>query len=125
MVSAVLVTDWPFSVASAWPRLLRVTAKRSCHIKWSQEAALPATTDPAWGLQFRFELPSSGPKPGRSLHENRNKLVQFKAVVSVPGFRKAVTLNNPPIARRWQLVVMAPMPGADYRASFHIPVGED
>lgn len=89
---------------------------------WSETVTLPASTDTARGLPFRFQLPASvGPKPVRPLARPH---AYFRASVSIniPGLRRIFTRNAPPVARQWTLQVSVPTEGPDFKVAFPIPV---
>lgn len=65
-----------------------------------------------WGALARGFL---GRLPARNSH------FQFKAATLVLGFRRIPT-NKPPIDRRWELSVHAPMKRVEYQATFAVPV---
>lgn len=91
---------------------------------WSKTITLPADTDTLRGLPFKLELPASvGPKPVRPL-ERKNPYFSFTASVNIPGFKRVVSRNAPPVARRWNLLVTAPTSGPDFRVEFPVPVEE-
>ncbi len=91
---------------------------------WSSTIKLPATTNTARGLPFRFQLPDSvGPKPVKPL-ERENAYFRFTASVNIPGFKRVISRNAPPVARRWTLLVTAPTSGPNFRVEFPAPVEE-
>ncbi len=91
---------------------------------WSATITLPADTDTGRGLPFHFQLPASvGPKPVKPL-ERTNAYFRFTASVNIPGLKRVVSHNAPPVARSWSLLVTAPTSGPEFRAEFQMPVGE-
>jgi hypothetical protein len=91
---------------------------------WQHDLTLPPESDSAAGLSFRFQLPASvGQKPVSRM-ERPKSYVSFKASIHIPGFRKIVTHNSPPIGRSWKLIVTAPTKGPDFRAEFVAPIKE-
>lgn len=89
---------------------------------WSKTITLPPDTMTARGLPFRFQLPDSvGPKPVRAL-ERKNPYFSFTASVNIPGFKRVVSRNAPPVARRWSLLVTAPTSGPEFRVEFPVPI---
>jgi hypothetical protein len=88
---------------------------------WTGERTVPPGTDATQGLPFRFELPGSvGPEPVPSgiLPGTENR---YRMTVHVPGMRKVVASNIPPVGRFWTLVVTAPTAGPDFRAEVVVP----
>lgn len=89
---------------------------------WTVSAALPATTDAVAGLPFRFVLPNSvGLEPVPSgilpaaLHRSR-------VTIHVPGMRKVIAPNHPPVDRYWTLRAAAPCKGADFQVESVVPL---
>lgn len=98
--------------------------RRDAYPVWSTTTTLPADTATAGGLPFHFQLPASvGPKPVKPL-ERGNAYFRFTASVNIPGFRRVVSHNAPPVARSWTLLVTAPTSGPDFRVEFPAPVEE-
>lgn len=90
---------------------------------WTETRSLPPETDATKGLPFRFTLPLSvGPDPVPSgiLPGVRDP---HRTTVHVPGMRRVVAGNIPPVARQWKLVVTAPVAGPDFRAELTVPTG--
>lgn len=89
---------------------------------WSDERSLPAERDATQGLEFRFTLPGSvglDPVPSGIVPG----LTQaYRATVQVPGMRKVVASNVPPVGRFWTLIVTAPTLGPDFRAEVVVPL---
>lgn len=88
---------------------------------WTGERTASAETDATRGLPFRFDLPASvGPEPVPSGIQpgvgNRHRMT-----VHVPGMRKVVSSNIPPVGRFWTLVAAAPTKGPDFRAEVVVP----
>lgn len=82
--------------------------RKDAYPVWTSRLTLPAATDMRQGLPFRFDLPTSvGPKPVQKL-EPKNAYVRFSASVNIPGLRRIVTRNAPPVGRTWALVASAP-----------------
>ena len=91
---------------------------------WSTTITLPADTDTSRGLPFCIELPASvGPKPVQPL-EPKNAYFSFTASVNIPGFRRVISHNAPPVSRAWTLVVTAPTSGPEFRVEFPVPVDD-
>jgi hypothetical protein len=89
---------------------------------WSAERTLPPETDATRGLPFRFDLPASvgmEPVPSGILPGTGSR---HRATIHIPGMRKVVASNIPPVARYWRLVVTAPTPGPDFRADVIVPL---
>lgn len=89
---------------------------------WSASTELAANTDATKGLPFRFVVPASvGPDPVSSgilppaLHRSR-------VTIHVPGFRKLVARNHPPIDRHWKLTATAPCKGPDFKVEIAVPL---
>jgi len=96
--------------------------RRDAYPVWSTTITLPADTDTTKGLPFSFQLPASvGPKPVKPL-ERKSAYFRFTASVNIPGFRRVVSHNAPPVARSWNLLVTAPTSGPEFRAEFPVPV---
>ena len=92
---------------------------------WTAELHLPATTDSARGLAFRFDLPTSvGDRPVPPIRPMGNAFFRGSVSINIPGLRRIFTRNKPPVARYWTLVVTAPTEGIDYRAEFVVPLAE-
>ncbi len=90
---------------------------------WTKEQTLPATTDSARGLHFRFPLPASvGDKPEAPIQQKRNPYFSGSISINIPGLRRIFTQGKPPVARYWTLVVTAKTDGPDYRAEFTVPL---
>lgn len=88
---------------------------------WTGETTASADTDATQGLPFRFDLPASvGPEPVPSgiLPGAGNR---HRMTVHVPGMRKVVAGNIPPVGRFWTLVAAAPTKGPDFRAEVVVP----
>ena len=89
---------------------------------WTAEQTVPPQTDATRGLPFRFDLPASvGMDPVASgiLPGSVNR---HRATVHVPGMRKVLASNIPPVGRYWKLVATAPTPGPDFRAEVIVPL---
>ena len=88
---------------------------------WSERRSLPSDTDATRGLPFRFTLPGTvGPEPVPSgIVPGLTR--PYRATVHVPGMRRIVASNVPPVGRYWTLVVSAPTPGPDFRAEIVVP----
>jgi hypothetical protein len=89
---------------------------------WSASTEVPATTDATKGLPFRFVVPASvGPDPVPSgilppaQHRSRT-------TIHVPGFRKVVAKNHPPVDRYWKLTATAPCKGPDFKVEIAVPL---
>ncbi|MDP2355254.1 MAG: hypothetical protein Q8M31_04240 [Beijerinckiaceae bacterium] len=96
--------------------------RRDAYPVWSTTITLPAGIDTARGLPFRFQLPDSvGPKPVQPM-ERKSAHFRFTASLNIPGFRRIVTHNAPPVARSWRLLVTAPTSGPNFRVEFVVPV---
>lgn len=92
---------------------------------WTAEQTLPATTDSARGLPFRFDLPGSvGDRPVAPLQPKKNPYFSGSISINIPGMRRIFTRNKPPVARYWTLTVTAPTEGPGYRAEFTVPLAE-
>ncbi|MDP3197271.1 hypothetical protein [Tabrizicola sp.] len=92
---------------------------------WTAEQTLPATTDSARGLPFRFDLPASvGAKPVPAIRAQRNPYFSGSISINIPGLRRIFTHNKPPVARYWTLVVTATTDGPDYLAEFTVPLAD-
>jgi hypothetical protein len=90
---------------------------------WSAERQLPAATDAQKGLRFSFDLPASvGPDPVPSGILPANKYFRFRMTVNIPGFRRVIQKDRPPVDRFWMLVVTAPVRGADFRCALPVPL---
>ena len=90
---------------------------------WSDEIRLPASTDATKGLRFAFQLPASaGAKFADYSAGRQRKYNEFKFAITIPGLRRIYTKNSPPVGRRWQLDVSAPTSGANFHATFIMPV---
>jgi hypothetical protein len=88
---------------------------------WTAERSLPPDTDATRGLPFRFDLPASfglDPVPSGILPGVGHR---HRATIHIPGMRRVVAGNIPPVSRYWTLVVTAPTPGPDFRAEVVIP----
>jgi hypothetical protein len=88
---------------------------------WTAERTLPPETDATRGLPFRFDLPTSvgmDPVPSGILPGSVNR---HRATVHIPGMRKVVASNVPPVGRYWKLEAFAPTPGPDFRAEVLVP----
>lgn len=91
---------------------------------WNSQVFLPADTDTSEGLAFRFQLPRSvGPKPVNPM-KRKNSYFSFTASVNIPGFKRVVHHNAPPVARYWTLHVSAPTAGPEFLAEFPVPVSD-
>ncbi|HMO06396.1 MAG TPA: hypothetical protein PKD10_01955 [Paracoccaceae bacterium] len=89
---------------------------------WSRTILRPADTDTAGGLAFGFQLPDSvGPKPVPPM-QRKNAHFSFTASVNIPGLKRVVSHNAPPVARRWNLLVTVSTPGPAFRVAFPLPV---
>ncbi|MDM7931232.1 hypothetical protein [Tabrizicola sp.] len=95
--------------------------KTSSFPVWTAERSVPPETDATQGLPFRFDLPSSvGPDPVPSgILPGTNP--RHRSTIHIPGIRKVVSGNTPPVGRFWTLVVTAPTPGTDFRAEVVVP----
>jgi hypothetical protein len=92
---------------------------------WTAEQTLPAATDSARGLLFRFDLPASvGDKPVAPIRAQKNAYFSGSISINIPGLRRIFTHKKPPVARVWTLVVTAPTDGPDYRAEFTVPLAD-
>ena len=99
--------------------------RREAFPVWSAEHHLSAATDSTQGLTFRFELPDSvGERPVQPLERPASAFFRGSISINIPGLRRIITRNRPPVARYWTLTVTAPTDGPDYRAEFAIPVEE-
>lgn len=95
------------------------------YVVWTAEQTLPAKTDSARGLPFRFDLPASvGDKPVPAISAKRNPYFSGSISINIPGLRRIFTHNKPPVARYWTLVVTAPTDGPDYLAEFTVPLAD-
>lgn len=98
------------------------TSRHHAYPVWNERIAVSAGISVASGLPFRFTLPASvGQKPVRSI-ERKNQFFRFKFSINVPGLRRIMTHNAPPVDRVWKLVVSAPADGSEFRAEFAIPI---
>jgi hypothetical protein len=98
--------------------------RQDAYTVWTATISLPVDTDTSDGLPFRFQLPDSvGPKPVRPL-ERKNPYFSFTASVNIPGFKRVINRNAPPLARSWTLLITAPTSGPEFRSEFPVPVGE-
>ncbi len=89
---------------------------------WSTQVTLPAGTDTTDGLRFRIQLPQGvGPKPVPPLQRKRAN-VSFTASVNIPGMRRVISHNAPPVDRFWTLKVTAPTGGPTFEAEYRAPV---
>lgn len=89
---------------------------------WSKTITLPPETDAPQSVSFRFQLPDSvGPKPVWPL-ERKNAYFSFTASVNIPGMKRVVSRNAPPVARSWSLLVTAPTAGPEFRVEFPVPI---
>lgn len=87
---------------------------------WTTETSLPAETDARQGLRFRFVLPASvGPDPVPS-GIVPGGLRRSRVTVHVPGHRRVVAQNHPPVDRVWTLTVTAPTQGPDFQAELPV-----
>lgn len=91
---------------------------------WSTEVTVPAATDTTRGVPVRIALPVGvGPKPVPPLDRSRrNPYFRFSAQINIPGFRRIVTRNDPPVDRMWRLEVRAETTGPAFRAEFAVPI---
>ncbi len=90
---------------------------------WSDEITIPASTDATKGLPFAFQLPPSvGAKLADYSAPRERRYFEFKFAITIPVLRRIYTHNSPPLGRRWQLDVSAPVSGADFHAAFIVPV---
>lgn len=89
---------------------------------WQAEIVVPATVDPTQGLPFRFDVPAAvGPDPVPSgiLPPARQR---SRFTVYLPGQRRVVANNHPPVERYWMLVATAPVKGVDFRVETAVPL---
>lgn len=92
---------------------------------WTAEQRLPATTDSARGLPFRFDLPASvGAKPVAPIRPMGNAYFSGSISINIPGLRRIFTRNKPPVARYWTLEITAKTDGPDYQTEFTVPLAE-
>jgi hypothetical protein len=99
--------------------------RREAFPVWTAELRLPGATDSARGLAFRFDLPASvGDRPVPPIRPTGNAFFRGSVSINIPGLRRIVTRNKPPVARYWTLVVAAPTDGTDYQAEFIVPLAE-
>lgn len=88
---------------------------------WTDGRMLPPETDAVQGLSFRFVLPSSvGPDPVPSGIPPGSGS-RHRTTVHVPGMKRVVSGNVPPVARYWKLTVTAPTKGPDFLAEVVVP----
>ncbi len=96
--------------------------RKDAYPVWSSTITLPANINTSQGLNFRIQLPASvGPKPVPPL-EGKNAYFRFTASVNIPGFKRVISRNAPPVARAWTLLVTAPTAGPEFRVEFPVPV---
>lgn len=99
------------------------TPRRQSFPVWSAECQLPAATDPRQGLPFSFDLPASvGPDPVPSGILPQNTYFRFRMTLNIPGLRRVVQKDRPPVDRYWSLVVKAPTRGTDFRCALLVPL---
>lgn len=99
------------------------TPRKEAFPVWSKEAVLPAKTSTVAGLAFAFQLPSSvGPEPQPAIRPRGGAYFSASASINIPGFRKIVAHNSPPVARTWTLSVTNGPGSAEFRAEFDVPV---
>jgi hypothetical protein len=92
---------------------------------WTAEQRLPATTDSARGLAFRFDLPASvGARPVAPIRPMGSAFFRGSVSINIPGLRRIFTRSKPPVARLWTLEVTASTDGPDYRTEFTVPLAE-
>jgi len=98
--------------------------RREAFPVWSTEVTLPAATDTVREVPVRIALPAGvGPKPVPPLDRSRSQAYfKFSAQINIPGFRRIVTRNDPPVDRMWRLEVRADTAGPTFRAEFAVPV---
>ncbi|WP_149142439.1 hypothetical protein [Gemmobacter caeruleus] len=86
---------------------------------WSRSQTVAAGDGPTRAVAFDFTLPGSvGPKP-----QSRSRPgASLRASVHLPGFKRGIAVNAPPVARYWVLRLSAPTRGADFQAEFTVPV---
>jgi hypothetical protein len=88
---------------------------------WTDRRMLPPETDAISGLAFRFVLPASvGPEPVPSgiLPGSGSR---HRMTVHLPGMKRVVASNTPPVARYWKLAVTAQAKGPDFQAEVIVP----
>lgn len=96
--------------------------KTSAFPVWTAERTVPPETDATRGLPFRFDLPASvgmDPVPSGILPGTGSR---HRATIHIPGIRKVVASNTPPVGRYWNLVATASTPGPDFRAEVIVPL---
>ena len=98
--------------------------RREAFPVWSTTVTVPAATDTARGVPVRIALPAGvGPKPVPALDRSRSQAYfRFSAQINIPGFRRIVTRNSPPVDRMWRLEVRAGTAGPEFRAEFAVPI---
>jgi hypothetical protein len=96
--------------------------RRDAYPVWSETIKVPAETDISQGLPFQIRLPASvGPKPVKPL-ERKNAYFSYTASVNIPGFKRVVSHNAPPVARHWTLLITTPTSGPEFRVEFPVPI---
>ena len=96
--------------------------RRDAYPVWSETIKMPAETDISQGLPFQIRLPASvGPKPVKPL-ERKNAYFSYTASVNIPGFKRVVSHNAPPVARHWTLLITTPTSGPEFRVEFPVPI---
>lgn len=104
------------------------TRKAETFVVWERAVEVAAHgLDTTRGIPFAFELPAAVGQPTSQAPARQGGsgfIFEFKAAITLPGFRRVWSGNSPPVARRWVLEASATMPGADFRARFVVPVEE-
>ena len=91
---------------------------------WSQTLELPATSDAQAGLRFRFDPPAKvGPDPVARIASARNPYFRFRFSVAIPGLRRVIARNQPPVDRYWTLTASAPTrSGPAFHCTVRVPL---
>ena len=84
----------------------------------------PEGIDSTRGIPFTFDVPPStgtpAPRPPRDPNGIR---FEFKAALTIPFMkRRFFSRGVAPLARTWELEIVAPLPGKDFRTTFVVPV---
>jgi hypothetical protein len=88
---------------------------------WIAECLVPQDADAVAGLRFRFELPASvgtAPVPSGILPGSGSR---HRMTVHIPGRKRIVAGNTPPVNRYWTLNATALTAGQAFRANVLVP----
>lgn len=97
----------------------------SSFVVWDRTLVVPAEgIDSARGIPFAFDLPPSAGQPSSRPDRNPNAVqVRLEAAITIPFLKpRFVGQNAGPGARTWELEVVAPVPGRDFRTTFVVPM---